>query len=181
MKTATLIYHLQRHGLPWKTRARRTDSVRMFQRGFAYYDITIDGVPGPQTEKAFKYSAARGYTVSRHFKLREFRCGCNGRYHFSNIVHVHRDLIRTLEKTRTKLYPGGLRIVSGWRCRKFNALIGGHPQSAHVSGRAADIPAKHSPNAFLRLGWHGIGYKDHGLVTHVDIVARLKPDTAFKE
>lgn len=181
MRTSTVIYYLTRLGLPCGNATQRSTSVRIFQQGFAFYDIDVDGDPGPQTHAAFVHSAKNGYRISPHFKLSEFRCGCRGRYHDRRYPHVHRALVRALERARAKHYPGGLTVVSGWRCSRFNKAVGGVSNSAHLTGRAADIPAKAGPQEFFNLGFHGIGYRSHGKVTHVDVDGRLRPNTAFKE
>lgn len=181
MNLATLIYYLRAHGLPWGTRTHRSNSVADFQEAFTWWDLAVDGVPGQQTLLAFKHAAKFGHRISPNFKISEFRCGCKGKYHTRYAARAHRDLVRALEQARTKLYRGGLPIVSGWRCPKFNAQVGGIKASAHLYGRAADIPAKATPAEFYGLGFHGIGYKGHGNVTHVDVSLALGPDTAFKE
>lgn len=181
MKYATLIYYLTRHGLPKGTKAHRRESVAAFQRAFTWWNLKVDGIPGPATLRAFKHAAKYGHRISPNFRMSEFRCGCRGRYHTRVEAHVDRDLVRALERARATVYRGPVTIVSGWRCARFNAAVGGQRDSEHLTGRAADIPARRAPRAFARLGFHGLGYKAHGLVTHVDIDAGMSPDTAFKE
>lgn len=180
MNTATLIYYLKRHALPWQTAAKRRDSVRVFQAAFAFYDLVVDGIPGKKTLAAFRYSSKRGHRISPHFKIREFRCGCNGKYHTRGYLRVDRDLVRALEKARTKLYPSGLTIVAGYRCATWNKRVGGMTGSAHTLGKAADIQRRAKPASFKGLGFRGIeARKSHGLVTHVDIASWLPKDHVF--
>lgn len=72
---------------------------------------------------------ARGVS---HFARHEFRCPCCGR------GAVSLALVLALEDVRS-LYGRPVRITSGWRCAAHNARVGGHPQSRHLVGCAADL------------------------------------------
>lgn len=70
----------------------------------------------------------------------------------------------------TGLYP---RISSGYRCREHNAVVGGVPDSAHVSGKAWDSIITASPDRRLYCSFaHSVGivriglYADH---LHLDL------------
>lgn len=67
-----------------------------------------------------------------HFVRREMRCPCCGR------GAVALALVLALEDVRF-LYGRPVRITSGWRCVAHNQEIGGHPQSRHLVGCAADL------------------------------------------
>ncbi|WNM25248.1 D-Ala-D-Ala carboxypeptidase family metallohydrolase [Demequina capsici] len=183
MNLTTLIFYLKAHGLNWGTREHRRTSVIAFQEAFTWWDLKVDGIPGAETLKAFKHGAKFGHRISPHFKISEFRCACGGKYgHHRNEVHVHRDLVRVLERVRARHYPHGLGITNGWRCAGYNRAVHGIAGSAHTVGRAADIPRRAAPKTFTGLGAHGIGYKaSHGLVTHVDVATNLPTDHIFRE
>lgn len=182
MSVAEQVQHLKALGLPHSTAARRKASWKIYQLGSAWYafqpghvQLEIDGVPGDVTSANVRYAATRGYRLSPNFSLGEFRCTCGA-------MQVDRVLLVALEKVRSRLYPGGLQIVSGYRCSARNRAVGGTPTSAHLRGQAADIPARHKPSAFTGLGLKGIGFKaGHGLVTHVDVAPELRTDHVFKE
>jgi len=71
--------------------------------------------------------------ISAHFSLDEFRCKCG-----CNQVIVHPDLIEVLENVRE--FSGvPIQITSGFRCPDHNAAVGGTPDSAHLTGEAADF------------------------------------------
>lgn len=177
MSVTRQIATLKRLGLPYLTKAQRKASWIVFQEAQTWTaPLDPDGVPGPLTTAAVNMAAKHNYRVSPHFHLREFACPHCGK------VKVARKLLVALEKVRKRNYPTGLRIVSGYRCAKHNAKVGGIPTSAHLKGEAADIPAKFKPDNFKGLGLHGIGYKArHGLVTHVDVKTGLKANTIFRE
>lgn len=188
MPLARQLYVLARLGLPRRTARQRRASWKDYQRSSTWSarPLKVDGIPGPKTIADVAIAARYGYRVSEHFHLSEFRCGCRGRYHPRAQVQLHRELVNALEQARDKVYRGGrMTIVSGWRCRQFNRTIGGLDAggkvSAHVSGQAADITRKAGPQAFIGLGFHGIGYKQHGLVTHVDVAPWLRKNATFQE
>jgi len=72
---------------------------------------------------------ARGVS---NFSRHEFRCPCCGR----GVVSLA--LVLALEDVRS-LYGRPVRITSGWRCQTHNREVGGHPQSRHMVGCAADL------------------------------------------
>ena len=82
--------------------------------------------------------------LSEHFKLSEFtQSGIARRHKIKNVpgpreVERLRFLcVKSLEPMRRRF--GAIRITSGFRCKKLNALVGGSPTSQHVLGEAADI------------------------------------------
>lgn len=73
------------------------------------------------------------YHLSANFRSSEFfcRCGCNqGR--------VRTELVVRLQAIRDRIGQP-IIIVSGYRCPAHNMAVGGHPQSYHTHGMAADI------------------------------------------
>lgn len=82
--------------------------------------------------------------LSEHFKLSEFTQSGTARRHKVKNVPRPREVerlrflcVKSLEPMRRRF--GVIRITSGFRCKKLNALVGGSPTSQHVLGEAADI------------------------------------------
>ena len=82
--------------------------------------------------------------LSEHFKLGEFTQSGTARRHKVKNVPGPREVerlrflcVKSLEPMRRRF--GVIRITSGFRCKKLNALVGGSPTSQHVLGEAADI------------------------------------------
>ena len=82
--------------------------------------------------------------LSEHFKLSEFTQSGTARRHKVKNVPGPREVerlrflcVKSLEPMRRRF--GAIRITSGFRCKKLNALVGGSPTSQHVLGEAADI------------------------------------------
>lgn len=82
--------------------------------------------------------------LSEHFKLSEFTQSGTARRHKVKNVPGPREVerlrflcVKSLEPMRRRF--GAIRITSGFRCKKLNALVGGSPMSQHVLGEAADI------------------------------------------
>lgn len=82
--------------------------------------------------------------LSEHFKLSEFTQSGTARRHKVKNVPGPREVerlrflcVKSLEPMRRRF--GAIRITSGFRCKKLNALVGGSSTSQHVLGEAADI------------------------------------------
>ena len=82
--------------------------------------------------------------LSEHFKLSEFTQSGTARRHKVKNIPGPREVerlrflcVKSLEPMRRRF--GAIRITSGFRCKKLNALVGGSPTSQHVLGEAADI------------------------------------------
>lgn len=71
--------------------------------------------------------------LSANFRVREFRCPDG-----TDVVLVDDNLVRLLQLLRTH-FNRPVRIGSGFRTASYNARIGGHYQSRHLRGQAADI------------------------------------------
>lgn len=148
-------------------------AVTLFQQGNALGPVLADdGIAGPLTTAALTQSIAQGGAISAHFTWGEFACQCGGTYG-CDVLWVKRRLVVALERLRSACYPDGLAIVSGCRCEKRNAKVGGKPNSLHLQGLAADVPpvALSRTVANLRV-FGGIGYspsRDRGRVCHVDV------------
>lgn len=67
-----------------------------------------------------------------HFHPDEFDCKCCGQNWIKD------RLIHQLDKLRAA-YGAPVQITSGYRCPARNKAVGGHPNSQHVLGSAADI------------------------------------------
>lgn len=79
--------------------------------------------------------------LSAHFSRSEFRCrDDHGQpcLHCGGKAEVDPRLVALLEDIREFCrFP--IQITSGCRCAKRNAEVGGKPESAHLTGEAADI------------------------------------------
>ena len=154
-------------------------AVRRFQRGFAWWELLVDGYAGPKTWEAIEHARSHRGRCSAHFAFREFKCrcgrpmseGCDG-------IRVSRELVLGLEEYRDAVgRPVPLR--SGYRDPWWNRLRGGTKNSQHLYGNAADL-AEHRLTyqrvKALRV-FSGIGYiESSSLVLHVD-VRHVGPNT----
>jgi len=80
----------------------------------------------------------------KHFKIDEFKCPCCGQ------VHMNEAFIKALDYARD-LAKIPFVVVSGYRCPKHNAEVGGVPDSAHTKGMAADIRCENSSDRFIMI------------------------------
>lgn len=102
--------------------------------------------------------------LSPHFSRAEFADRRDG-----SLAALDMHLIEHLEDLRARCGGRPLRIVSGFRSASTNLDVGGAPNSQHLYGRAADIPAGYATVAQAKeAGFTGIGELD-GWATHVDV------------
>ena len=118
-----------------------------------------------------------------NFKPTEFmcRCGCG------NIL-VDEDLLEILTFVRKQL---GVPIIinSGYRCVKHNKAVGGHPNSYHTQGKAADIHVAPPywaklinlvlENGIDRIGFYLSPYDTLKWI-HIDVGPKPTPAVWFK-
>lgn len=101
--------------------------------------------------------------LSAHFSAREFISPPDG-----HRMDPPMALLLVLERIRA-LSGEPLHIVSGHRCCAHNAAVGGAPQSRHIAGDAADIPAgRCTTTEAAKCGATGIGSRN-GWAVHVDV------------
>lgn len=117
-----------------------------------------------------------GY-ASKNFKYSEFMCGCGRRY-CNGIGGIPRatwegrirKLAAVLEKGRA-LAGKPVHIMSGTRCRTWNAREGGVGGSQHLMGEAADVNIKgmNSASIWLKVNTNGGTGTGGGHYPHVDV------------
>lgn len=152
------------------------EATKDFQAG---YGLEADGVCGPMTQKmligaisgtvvkverpAESKSADTGkpqtgtfWDEIKWFKREEFRCKCGGRYCDGYPAEPDERMVRIANQLRNNLGVP-VTIVSGLRCKDWNATQGGVPNSQHMYGEAADIYAKGVPQSRVEAELDKIG------------------------
>lgn len=89
--------------------------------------------------------------LSPHFRESEMACPCCG------VWQAHPLLVWCLEELRARI-GRPLIVNSGYRCPAHNATVGGHGESLHMSGRAADVRAAGMTGDELLAAAQGIPY-----------------------
>jgi len=160
------------HALGWHdvTGPQLHDAVVAFQTGYALGPaLRIDGIVGPLTQAALEHSQAAGGRASEHFKWSEFGCHCGQILQGCRGILIRRSVVLNAEVLRESHYPAGLRVVSGYRCPRHNAAVGGASRSQHLDGLAIDVEPRVRPDDLRGSGWTGIGFSPSShLVVHVD-------------
>ena len=72
--------------------------------------------------------------LSENFRVREFACKCGK----CTQVQIDDVLVAQLQAIRNH-FGASVHINSCYRCASHNAAVGGHKQSGHLQGMAADI------------------------------------------
>lgn len=108
-----------------------------------YGSLPDRGTSGYQ-EAHTAMSAPGWWADIKWFQRDEFRCRCSSCDGYP--VEPSETLVRLLDQLRESV--GIVLIVtSGVRCPKWNEEVGGKPDSAHISGKAADL---HCDNSKVR-------------------------------
>lgn len=164
------------------------EAVKKFQRQEGLSD---DGIPGPITGAKLLEAVAAGRvykpqeTTSKppgktgtfwddieFFTRDEFRCKCGGRYCNGFPAEMSEDTVRCADEIRRRAGVP-LRVNSGLRCKRWNAIQGGVKNSNHLTGHAVDLSGNISPAELYAIaqevhaekipGRGGLGLYDWGI------------------
>lgn len=100
-------------------------------------------------------------------------CGCGLEPDVNFMVHV------TAARARAGI---PFIVTSGARCARYNESIGGHPNSAHVAGRALDINRPQSREAMRTVmdALHKIGFAGIEVGTsHIHFDNKYRPAPVY--
>lgn len=117
--------------------------------------------------------------LSKNFTSEEFACKCGCGYDTPDP-----ELIRMLQSARD-LYGKSMIISSGCRCIKHNRTVGGATNSAHITGKAADILTPTGADRYLiikaliQAGFERLGINFNKKFIHVDIDYSKPSPTIF--
>lgn len=117
--------------------------------------LDIPNMPENAPEKALKHAVAYDlfktepvkeetgtfWDEIEYFARDEFKCKCGGKYCKGYPHEPDERMVRTVNQLRKNLGVP-ITIVSGLRCKTWNAIQGGVSNSQHMYGEAADIYAK---------------------------------------
>ncbi|GAB3678093.1 D-Ala-D-Ala carboxypeptidase family metallohydrolase [Angustibacter aerolatus] len=149
-------------------------AVEGFQRGWNLGSaLKVDGVVGEHTSDALRLSLKRHTvgrsTMSAHFSFVEFRCKDGGAFPECRRIWMLRAHVRRLEAYRASVGVP-VRIVSGCRCKRYNAKVGGATHSQHQFGCASDVqPLRTVQQRRQAKLFAGLGFKQSNQkVVHVD-------------
>ena len=133
-----------------------------FQR--AYMEQTeVDGIFGAETEKrildvvasgeepiADKMSATADWWQGiRYFTRAEFKCKCGGQYCDGYPAEMQEAVVKIADAARAH-FGRPAHVISGLRCKQWNAHEKGHENSQHMYGEAVDLCIEGVPAATLR-------------------------------
>lgn len=117
--------------------------------------LDIPNMPENAPEKALKHAVAYDlfktepvkeetgtfWDEIEYFTPDEFKCKCGGKYCNGFPSEPDERMVRIADQLRKNLGVP-ITIVSGLRCKTWNAIQGGVTNSQHMYGEAADIYAK---------------------------------------
>ena len=128
-------------------------AMEAFKKYFSCLDVP--GISENAPEKALKHAVAYDlfktepvkdetgtfWDEIEYFDRSEFKCKCGGKYCNGYPAEPDERMVRIADQLRKNLGVP-ITIVSGLRCKTWNAIQGGVSNSQHMYGEAADIYAK---------------------------------------
>ena len=128
-------------------------AMEAFKADFKGFDTP--NIPDDAPEKALKHAVAYDlfktepvkeetgtfWDEIEYFTPDEFKCKCGGKYCNGYPAEPDERMVRIADQLRKNLGVP-VTIVSGLRCKTWNAIQGGVSNSQHMYGEAADIYAK---------------------------------------
>lgn len=155
------------------------EAVEEFQKALG---LRADGIVGKNTKTALDKQVIK----VTHFKKEEFKCACkkycegyiDEKDEFGGIRYALLILLERIRAEVKKRYgrtiPCKISTSGGYRCPRYNALVGGATKSYHITGKAADIYFEGVPVSVVNdIGkkvnpFGGLGLKG-SRITHVDV------------
>lgn len=127
-------------------------AMAAFEKDFSGMDVP--GIQDNAPEKALKHAVAYDlfktepvkdetgtfWDEIEYFDRSEFKCKCGGKYCNGYPTEPDERMVRIADQLRKNLGVP-ITIVSGLRCKTWNAIQGGVVNSQHMYGEAADIYA----------------------------------------
>ena len=128
-------------------------AMEAFKADFKGFDTP--NIPDDAPEKALKHAVAYDlfktepvkdetgtfWDEIEYFDRSEFKCKCGGKYCNGYPAEPDERMVRIADQLRKNLGVP-ITVVSGLRCKTWNAIQGGVSNSQHMYGEAADIYAK---------------------------------------
>lgn len=168
-------------------------ACRAFQ---ADYGLTADGICGTMTQKVL-IGAIAGTAVKverpaeaeqettdnpktgtfwdgiKWFKREEFKCKCGGRYCSGYPAEMQEAVVKIADAAREH-FGRPAYVISGLRCRQWNAHEGGVANSQHMYGEAIDLRIDGVDSETLRqfvasCPGHRYSYRINSTNVHFDI------------
>lgn len=170
-----------------------TDACRAFQSD---YGLTPDGLCGPMTQKMLigaiagtatkverpaesepadgdKPQTGTFWDGIKHFTRAEFRCKCGGQYCNGYPAEMQEAVVKIADAAREH-FGKPAHVISGLRCRQWNAHEGGVANSQHMYGEAIDLRIDGVDSETLRQfvasqPGHRYSYRINSTNVHFDI------------
>ena len=128
-------------------------AMEAFKADFKGFDTP--NIPDDAPEKALKHAVAYDmfktepvkdetgtfWDEIEYFDRSEFKCKCGGKYCNGYPYEPDERMVRIADQLRKNLGVP-ITVVSGLRCKTWNAIQGGVSNSQHMYGEAADIYAR---------------------------------------
>ena len=120
-----------------KVGPKTKQAYKKLQNDYFFRKSDKDGLYGPNTDKLLVdvYRVKR-YTKNFDIKRDQLYCRCKGKYCTGYPAYIDTNLLENLQAERD--YSGATTVTSMLRCKEWNKLQGGVPNSKHLKGKAVD-------------------------------------------
>ena len=107
------------------------------------YGVGAEGLVGAVAGTVAKVKRPQGQTGTfwdgiKHFKREEFKCKCGGQFCNGYPAEMREDVVKIADAARAH-FGRPAHVVSGLRCKEWNAHEGGVANSQHMYGEAIDL------------------------------------------
>ena len=116
-------------------------NILKMQKKYLLRKSDWDGIYGKDSDALLRHLRNCKKYASKNFTPQEFRCGCGGRYCCGYPTRMKAKELKHIQTIRTH-FGKPMIITSGLRCDRYNAEVGGIPDSLHKSGYAVDFVFK---------------------------------------
>lgn len=142
-----------------------TEACRAFQED---YGLAVDGICGTMTQKMLvaavagtaakveKPESAKNQQKTgtwwddiKYFTRGEFACKCGGQFCNGYPAEMKEEVVKIADAARTH-FGKPAHVISGLRCKQWNAHEGGVENSQHMYGEAIDLRIEGVPAETLR-------------------------------
>ena len=145
----------------WGQQSQR--AVIDFQRSYMERE-DVDGIFGAATEKRILEVIATGekpkesvqidtapgwWKDIRYFTRAEFKCKCGGKFCDGYPAEMQETVVKIADAAREH-FGKPAHVISGLRCKQWNAHEDGHENSQHMYGEAIDLRIEGVPAETLR-------------------------------
>ena len=135
--------------------------------------VKVERTTEPETAAGDKQQTGTFWDGIKHFTRAEFKCKCGGRYCNGYPAEMQEAVVKIADAAREH-FGKPAHVISGLRCRQWNAHEGGVANSQHMYGEAIDLRIDGVDSETMRqfvaaCPGHRYSYRINSTNVHFDI------------